>query len=815
MEILDVVKHILNGHGLLFLGAGFSKGAINIKNEPLGDANELSYFLCDEMGIEHDKDLGAVSGYYLQSAMDERELSNRKNRLIQNIQNLFITSKVEEFHEIIINLPWRRIYTTNYDDVVEFSHNEPLNSYTLNSLTKDILNDKCVIHLNGYARTVTPEKLDNEFKLTNRSYLEDDFLKSSSKIAFDYDVKNSKVIVIIGASLKFDLDIQRVLFANKDIREKTVFIDRKKEIISPIETQRKKLIGEVYTIGTEGFAEKIKSIIPTYKPIKNNDQFESFEQITNKFNNNYQKLAESDIWNLLINGEINPLLVHLHKDTNEYLILREIFENIKRDLTMNDFRVGVIHSNLGNGKTSAVINLAYQLSDMYNVYIFKEYRENIEVEIEKIRGKDKVILIIENYHNHLDLIEKVLRFTNQNCKILLTSRTYVNNSTYYRLNEMVSNQEIIKEYNINLLRPLEIKELAKYIQKRNFDKTFNLSLKKIELLISRDCNKRISDVLLYLLNSKNIRDKIDEITNPLLKSKIKKDILLAIIISNACSLELEFDDLVILLDLHSEINSIIRDPDINEFLDIDSSKIRLKSSILSKYIMTAKEMNKDAIEIMKTMILNADRLIEPNKTEVVRKLLISNSNIREILVETPKESTEEVNRYILEYFECLTEIKEFKENIFFWLQYAMACIDAKELERADNYFKNSYSLTYPTFNTYQIDTQYGRFLLELGICKETNDASFNEFKEAMGYLHAALIKKPNQAYYVFKQSYLIKRFIIQKIQFWSSDEKSQALKICNKFKNEMQRRGKRNNHFISILDTAITKILKSVTVSTR
>lgn len=99
MEIREAIEHVLNGNGLLFLGAGFSKGAINITKDPLGDAGELSHYLCDELGLPPSKDLAAVSGYYLQSANSEAELNKRKMNLIHSIQNLFITDSVEEYHK--------------------------------------------------------------------------------------------------------------------------------------------------------------------------------------------------------------------------------------------------------------------------------------------------------------------------------------------------------------------------------------------------------------------------------------------------------------------------------------------------------------------------------------------------------------------------------------------------------------------------------------------------------------------------------------------------------------------------------------------
>ncbi|HFR4221557.1 hypothetical protein [Bacillus sp. A260] len=812
MELKRAIEHILDGNGLLFLGAGFSKGALNILGKPLGDATELSHFLCDEMEIGHSSELGEVSGYYLQSASNELELNKRKLTLIKHIQNLFFTRNVEDYHKIIANCPWRRIYTTNYDDVIEFAHDSKIDSYFMNSNFKEIIKDKSIVHLNGYARTVTSEQLDNEFKLTNRSYLEEDFLKSSSKKAFDHDVKNSKVIVIIGASLKYDLDIQRVLFSSSDIKKKTIFIDREKTQGSPIEEARKNLIGEVHRIGTKKFTEEINEIKETYKPISKIDEWKSFEKLSNKFNNSYKELEERDIWDLLISGDINHLLVNSNKDNNNYMIQRSIFDSIKQDLGKRNFKIGIIHSNLGNGKTCTVNLLAYQLCDSYNVYLFKEYEEGWELEVEKIgQLEGEKIIIIENYQNYLDLIDRILDITDESCKIILTSRTFINNSTYYRIEEKINDKNTIEEYDINTLKYKEIKDLSVYLKERKFDKIFDLPLKEIEKIIVEDCGRRMSDVLLYIIKSKAIKDKLDHIIDPVLKNHIKKEILLAIIISNACSLDLEFNDIVSILDIYADISLVTRDSMLSEFVDVDNNNIKMRSAVLSSYILVSKELNKDIISVMEKLVLNADRVLDGNKSDNIRKLLISISNIREILVQTQKDDKNDINNYILRYFEKLIELEEFKNNIFFWLQYAMACIDAKQFDRAEVYFKNAYKSAYSGFNTFQIDTQYGRFLLEVGLNEDMSKESFDNFMKANNYLKGAILKKPNQSYYVYKQAYLIEKYINKYVNFWDRKEKAKALEICKYLQREIQRSGKRHFNVLKIMDRTIRKILLSTT----
>ena len=66
---------------------------------------------------------------------------------------------------------------------------------------------------------------------------------------------------------------------------------------------------------------------------------------------------------------------------------------------------------------------------------------------------------------------------------------------------------------------------------------------------------------------------------------------------------------------------------------------------------------------------------------------------------------------MIEYYEKAKELKFCRRNLFFWEQYAIVCINLKQFDRADRYFKTAYSLAKErgrTFSAYQIDNHYER-----------------------------------------------------------------------------------------------------------
>ena len=98
----------------------------------------------------------------------------------------------------------------------------------------------------------------------------------------------------------------------------------------------------------------------------------------------------------------------------------------------------------------------------------------------------------------------------------------------------------------------------------------------------------------------------------------------------------------------------------------------------------------------------------------------------------------------------------------------MACIDTKSYLRAEEYFNNSYNLANKAdhFNTYQIDTQYGRYLLSRCIDENNIENSFEILKDVQALWIAAIKMKKERSDYVFKQFYLLSKFFTKFSKHW-------------------------------------------------
>ncbi|HCR1935601.1 TPA: SIR2 family protein, partial [Enterobacter roggenkampii] len=252
VNIDEMFRRINSGKAIIFTGAGFSRNAKNIANVEPPLAKALSKKIGALAGLGDDnEDLMFTSHFYLKHGS--------KNELLKLLKDNFVLREVSESHQKICSLPWRRFYTTNYDNSIELASllvGKRIESLDIDDLPKDYLSqgDLCV-HLNGVIDKATIADLDSKIKLTNSSYLSpQSFLSSQWNYVFKRDLETASAVIFVGYSM-YDMDVQRLLYQTDSLVEKTYFIVH--ENASFQETFFLTDFGHVLTVGVDGFAKLI------------------------------------------------------------------------------------------------------------------------------------------------------------------------------------------------------------------------------------------------------------------------------------------------------------------------------------------------------------------------------------------------------------------------------------------------------------------------------------------------------------------------------------------------------------------------------
>lgn len=705
MELEKAIKHVIDGNAILFLGAGFSCDGKNACGETLPSACELAKRMCKEMRAPEMVNLATVSEMFI----DHPQYGKGVDSLMDFLKKECLCVNTSEDQETIINLPWKRIYTTNYDNIPEMCSRK--GNIERETITATLPHGKvsssrgAIVHLNGCAHGITKEKFYEELKITNSNYLKSGFLESEWGGQFIRDINTCKSIVFVGYSMTYDLELQKVM--NGAIQEKAVFID-KKNVTEDQEYVFKKW-GTFYPIEVKGLAEEIRSISAKYVAPPIEHTLLSLEEIEiDKYR--FGKVAPNDVINLLVYGKSDK---YDFRKPNYYLEREELLDQVKLALQTN--KVCLIHSNLGNGKTIAQFYLTSRLIDDYRVYNVNNL-ENIQEDLEilKQRKSKTHLIVVDDYDMQMLLFKELAFDFSENIKVLATCRTSMSEMLIDNLvNHYGIPSEELEIINIEIITDEERKKLIELLDNYNLWGTkTSYTYKEKNKLIFETYKNRLSSIFYMLLESDVISDKINAVVSAVKNKEVKK-YLFAQAICDICNFKLRGYEIAYISGSdYSEIEKALLSRELREVFMRTTDDIELRSSIFSQYLIKEKSDYDMLSEILTQMYINSYKL-KGVECEMVRKKLISRSNLIEVFGGRKRNS--EWKRRDKEIYSFYSTIQNnAKENPFFWLQYAITSLNLKYYVDAKIYFDNAYSYAseLERFDAFQLDTHYARFLLE-------------------------------------------------------------------------------------------------------
>ena len=199
MELKEAIQYALEGKAILFAGSGFSHGATNFRGEKFKTGIGLRNSLAKSCGIDaKEYSLSAVADFYTESS------GHSENDLISFLIDEFTLGEIAPAHEIIMSIKWKRIYTTNYDLVIEEGaklNKNPLFSVTLEDHLETYPKEQVCVHINGSIHNLTVDSLKNSFRLTDRSYDSETLVGKPWFIPLESLLRVLKQILIVANNL--------------------------------------------------------------------------------------------------------------------------------------------------------------------------------------------------------------------------------------------------------------------------------------------------------------------------------------------------------------------------------------------------------------------------------------------------------------------------------------------------------------------------------------------------------------------------------------------------------------------------------------
>jgi len=817
----------LEGKAVLFAGSGFSYGAKNYSNNNIVNGKHLKEIIASSCDSTLD-----VSGYDLSTLADYFIDQKSQDALIELLLRQFKVLKIAPYHETIMSIPWKRVYTTNYDDVIEIAASKngiDLQTVTLADNLDNYPKDKVCVHINGSIHKLNRETLNKEFKLTDKSY-DSEILRGKPWFDFmETDFRSAKAIIIMGFSMQYDLDIRR-LIAVPAISSKVIFITKQK--LAAIEKSVFNKYATAEEIGVDGFAEKVKDFKQNFIPEKINATFVSFihEHMTPYKGD---EISFPELINFYYHGNISDKYFFQNGfGEYQYVINRRACDEFI--VKMMNYKVFLVVSNLGNGKT-VLCNLVRNDLRNQDIHVFSYTNDcpDIDEEIAYMTSKytsKKIIVIIDDYYKHFDLLNRFKQYGTKNIIFVLTSRLSRNTTSFRKLATTleIKDDEIYPLF-LNKLQESEIRNLANIFFENKLlpQKVGTFDIDGIISYLTTDCHSSLSEIVLNLFESSYIKKELVQLFEECINEKTIeiKHLSIASLAASTMNFELKFSDLLNLLNINYIALKLNESTLINELFDVTSDTINIKSSIISKYFLYNIVPPESLFEVLTKIVVAADSTTSVNSRnkEIIKAILSHSNYIFYTHNRIGRDATLKFYNGIRNTFFC-------KNNHFFWEQFASVCIDSEEYDSAKQCLETALLLTkkIPGFEPFQIKTIYANYLLselknKLALSDFGHDSIIDIIKESEKMLSEYYDNPENNHAYVFRTWNIAIEIINNEISNFDKRELSILIETLIKMKrkydifavtsesrfyNQTKEWGVNQNECVSLLKVSLSESLK-------
>ncbi len=684
---------------LLFLGAGFSASATNLTNgnPPVGDGLEREIKKLALLPNDDPSALQDLSNYAVKQGKD----------LFSLLCNLYTIRTLSPEQQIILSQPWLRIYTTNYDDVVEFfskSANAALNrrSYSTESQVPTQFRPGSVVHLHGYIHECTRENLLRQLVLSHYSYAQQRAIQSPWWDVFDRDMRVAKNIFFVGYDLK-DFEPAKYLTMNPIAVEKTNFILRPTQ--SPVAASRLDQYGRRDDMRVSGFAEECKTCAVAERP-EHANALRAFRFVDLLKDDKVAiRPTPLEIQSLFTFGKFvfQRLLATFPEPA--YSIPRS--QALAQCLTaLSERRTLIFHSKIGNGKSIFRHGLAICLTERgHNCFELREKIIPAPAEIEFIARQPKAVIFFPDYdtaYSNIYLFSELKPEARFIVEIVTSTLQVRQSEVFQRLPKPLERVEL------NYLSADDSKALYKLLNEAGIaPRDFNLKFGK---------GAEMRDIVLSVFENANVIKRLDDIVQPIIANSDAKVVLFCSAILKAWGLRTDFGFLRSISGLDPYEVLCETGEGAYEFVDFAHDRVEPYSALFSEFLIKRYLKPHELVDVVFRMASEAARRMneETNlQSERVRSAratlgaLLRFSFLDELLRQTPNR-----DRHISDLYERGRRDIYIQGEPLFWLQYSIFMQGIGRWDLAERHMETAYErgAARPGFLPYQLDTN------SLGLC---------------------------------------------------------------------------------------------------
>lgn len=718
MDTERAIEAALEGRAVLFVGAGFSLGATNVNNEPFKTARQLAQFLASKVDLP--------AGTPLDDAAEEFGRLKGVDALISELRRQFTAKTIAQHHTELAQVPWRRIYTTNYDDVLEVAHtnvSRTLTPVTAATPVRSISKTDLAIHLNGYIDHLNRDTLWSQFKLTDASYASAP-LDSPWITLFRQDLSNADTVFFVGYSIA-DLDIKRILFATPDIQRRTFFVLGSSS--DTITQHRVSRFGHVLPLDTSYFAAQIDEkrrmyVPPTFERLIGNSVRQIHPSAT------AAPLSDAHVLDLFLKGKVECQHVSSSlRNTDMYFLERKSAPDVV-NLASQKGTTTVVHSALGNGKSLLLTGVALRVAEGgRRVYEIFNRTDDLFRELDAVlHDSTDCLFVIDDYAEWLDVAEYLGMHASPNCSYLLAARTTTNDIRLDDLAEKLQRSRI-SEVSVDILREPDTTWVDKCFAHYGLwgEKTSWSPIRRRKYL-NQKCGPDFSGVLVMLLNSPQIASRFESVLRVIRERREYHEVVITVLALSVLQYESSVNRLIDIwgervIDKDFRTSSAVR-----EICDVTRGSVILRSAITARFLLQKIADASIVVDTLEHIAKTCDKYAGVPFYDNLIKSLMRFGDLQLVLPETNRRTN------VVRYYEGIKNLKAARNNPHFWLQYAIAAMVIDDYARAKMYFDTAYSLSLSrdSHDPYMIDNHYARYLLVMAVRDSSVADALESFRKA-------------------------------------------------------------------------------------
>lgn len=740
------------GNTTLFLGAGFTVGARNLRNKPVLTGNGLRDLLLDQANVQQERE-----HYNLQSAADAYVSTARSDIIKLLIDNFTITSVTED-HPAIAKYIFRRIYTTNYDNCFHFA------SSSIGHKCVDLdLRDKPderspdvnhVIHIHGKITNVTRDNYVSQFYVTDPGAKPIPFTNGTMATHFRNDLLLSEWVVFIGYSLA-DPHIRAIMSdQGQGVFDRTIFIGHESDP-TPLRKQYEPY-GTYYPIGLHGFLRQLEAAPPSSKRISGLPN--NFRPVQFDSDPSAEPASREEVRNEFLLGTAR----------NSNFVARTLIEEkcpyyANRLLNLSSGNI-CVHGDTGNGKTVLAKQLLENLTA--SGYRVIEYTGGaIEpVAISAYANEvTNLVVFIEDIVGKLDALRVLKAACGSSAKFVVTSKT---KDYEIRKSDIVSLFENeLQVVSCNKLRDAEISDLIRILDTNYLWGDYaDADQSRKAFIIKETCKAEMRGLLFALFEGGAVRAKIDDIFMRL--RQLRQDhfdiICLNCLFNYSRIRNKEYfsrlgtlDDLLNLRVDYGEFSLELSTLGLSEIFNVDTGEFNIKSAILSRYFIT----NHLEIEGLLALVLRCLKQIELYlfdddifyddlckallQFNLYRELFSKNDVVGgNLAIESAR-----FHKAMWNFYEQCKELRIARDDPLFVIQLSKSYLSKGDYSTCYELINTAHQLYGPRGDRFQLETHKAEVLVKDALSRDQY-IDFKHEREAFELLRGVILRR-NDMYHPF------------------------------------------------------------------